>query len=113
MLRPFRYSVGLRSALFSARRCLRDRDVARSTDNLAPLHHRIALSAGASRDGGTSRPSTFAVLRLIMSSYLVGACTGMSAGFSPLRMRSTYPAARRTGSCVLGPYEIRPPSRAQ
>ena len=31
----------------------------------------------------------FAVLRLITSSYLVGACTGMSAGFSPLRMRST------------------------
>jgi putative tryptophan/tyrosine transport system substrate-binding protein len=28
----------------------------------------------------------------------------MSAGFSPLRMRSTYPAARRTGSSVLGPY---------
>jgi hypothetical protein len=26
---------------------------------------------------------------LITSSYLVGACTGRSAGFSPLRMRST------------------------
>ena len=35
------------------------------------------------------RPSAFAVLRLITSSYLVGACTGRSAGFSPLRMRST------------------------
>ena len=30
----------------------------------------------------------FAVLRLIASSYLVGACTGRLAGFSPLRMRS-------------------------
>jgi hypothetical protein len=30
-----------------------------------------------------------AVLRLITNSYLVGACTGRSAGFSPLRMRST------------------------
>jgi hypothetical protein len=39
--------------------------------------------------GGTSRPSAWAVLRLITSSYLVGACTGRSAGFSPLRMRST------------------------
>ena len=37
--------------------------------------------------GGTSRPSTLAVLRLITVSYLVGACTGRSAGFSPLRMR--------------------------
>src|SRR5207245_689377 len=39
--------------------------------------------------GGMSRPSAFAVLRLTISSYLVGACTGRSAGFSPLRMRST------------------------
>jgi hypothetical protein len=33
------------------------------------------------------RPSDFAVLTLTASSYLVGACTGRSAGFSPLRMR--------------------------
>ena len=39
--------------------------------------------------GGTVRPSAFAVLRLTASSYLVGACTGRSAGFSPFRMRST------------------------
>ena len=37
--------------------------------------------------GGTSRPITLAVLRLITVSYLVGACTGRSPGFSPLRMR--------------------------
>ena len=49
----------------------------------------ITSSARASSDGGTVRPSVFAVLRLITSSYLVGACTGRSAGFSPLRMRST------------------------
>ena len=35
-----------------------------------------------------------AVLRLITVSYLAGACTGSSAGFSPLRIRSTYVAAR-------------------
>ena len=29
-------------------------------------------------------------LRLMTSSYLVGSCTGRSAGFSPLRMRSTF-----------------------
>ena len=34
-------------------------------------------------------PSALAVSRLITNSYLVGACTGRSAGLSPLRMRST------------------------
>src|SRR5262249_27953152 len=55
---------------------------------IAPLHS-ITSSARASSVGGTSRPSALAVFRLITSSYLVGACTGRSAGFSPLRMRST------------------------
>src|SRR5215471_3136347 len=32
------------------------------------------------------RPSALAVLRLITVSYLVGACTGRSAGFSPLSL---------------------------
>jgi hypothetical protein len=49
----------------------------------------ITSSARASNVGDTVRPSALAVLRLIASSYLVGACTGRSAGFSPLRMRST------------------------
>jgi hypothetical protein len=49
----------------------------------------ITSSALASSVCGTSRPSALAVLRLITRSYLVGACTGRSAGFSPLRMRST------------------------
>src|SRR5262249_33065664 len=51
--------------------------------------HSITSSARASTLAGSSRPSAFAVLRLTTSSYLVGACTGKSAGFSPLRMRST------------------------
>src|SRR5262249_24743431 len=63
----------------------------------------ITSSARARTDGGTVMPSAFAVLRLTTSSYLVGACTGMSAGFSPLRMRSTYAAAFRCRSSVLGP----------
>src|SRR5215831_21427913 len=68
-------------------------------------HHlySITSSARARTDGGTVMPSAFAVLRLMTSSYFVGACTGMSAGFSPLRMRSTYAAALRCGSLVLGP----------
>ena len=51
--------------------------------------HSITSSAMASTLEEWSSPSAFAVLRLIVSSYLVGACTGRSAGFSPLRMRST------------------------
>ena len=46
------------------------------------------LSARASTVAGSSRPSAFAALRLITVSYLTGACTGRSPGFSPLRMRS-------------------------
>jgi hypothetical protein len=49
----------------------------------------ITSSARASNVGGTARPSAVAVLRLITNSYLVGACTGRSAGFSPLSIRST------------------------
>src|SRR5262245_59705007 len=49
----------------------------------------MTSSARPSTTGGIARPSALAVLRLITSSYLVGACTGRSAGFSPLRMRST------------------------
>ena len=51
--------------------------------------HSITSSARASKVCGTAIPSALAVLRLITSSYLVGACTGRPAGFSPLRMRST------------------------
>ena len=51
--------------------------------------HSITSSARASSACGTTRPSALAVLRLITVSNLVGACTGRSAGFSPLRMRST------------------------
>src|SRR6478609_2273445 len=51
--------------------------------------HSMTSSARASNDRGTSSPSVLAVLMLSTSWYLVGACTGRSAGFSPLRMRST------------------------
>jgi hypothetical protein len=47
----------------------------------------IISSAMASSVGGMSRPSVLAVLRLIISSNLVGCATGRSAGFSPLRIR--------------------------
>src|SRR5262249_48317478 len=92
-----------RKLLLRARRERPRHRAAEQRDELAALHHSITSSAPASRVGGMSRPSAFAVLRLITSSYLVGACTGRSAGFSPLRMRSTYPAARRYWSRKSGP----------
>src|SRR5262249_42012374 len=72
----------------------RCRRAAEQRDELAPVHS-ITPSARACRVIGTVRPSAFAVLRLIARAKLVGACTGRSAGFSPLRMRSTYDAERR------------------
>ena len=79
------HAIGL---LRARRERPRSRRAAEQRDELAALHS-ITSSARASSVGGTSRPSALAVLRLITSSYLVGACTGRSAGFSPLRMRST------------------------
>jgi hypothetical protein len=43
----------------------------------------ITSSARASTDAGRSRPSALAVFRLTTGSYLVGVCTGRSAGFAP------------------------------
>src|SRR3974390_1753427 len=56
-------------------------------DELAPPHS-ITSSAVTSSDGGIVSPSALAVLRLIMSSYLVGCWTGNSVGLVPLRIRS-------------------------
>jgi hypothetical protein len=60
--------------------------------------HMVDLASGAAHDpdpnesknpaavelvGGTVRPNALPVFRLIANSYLVGACTGRSAGFAP------------------------------
>src|SRR5262249_45531486 len=77
-------------------RTCRERPCSRAAeqrDEPPPLHrrgHSMTSSARARRSlSGIWRPSAFAVLRLMTNSYLVGACTGRSAGFSPLRIRST------------------------
>src|SRR5215471_7898138 len=62
---------------------------AEQRDNLASPHHSMTSSARARTDDGISSPRALAVLRLTTNSYLVGACTGRSAGFCPLRTRST------------------------
>ena len=70
----------------ASRRAADQRDELTASDVHA---HSMTSSARASSVSGTLMPSALAVLRLITSSYFVGACTGRSAGFSPLRMRST------------------------
>src|SRR5262249_59166118 len=70
----------------------------------------ITSSARPSNDGGIERPSVFAVLRLTVSANLVGACAGKSAGFAPLRILSTYSAARRNWSFQSRLYDSSPPA---
>src|SRR4029079_11424889 len=53
--------------------------------NRAPPHS-ITSAARSRKDSGIASPSVLAVLRLTTTSNLTGACTGRSAGFSPLRM---------------------------
>src|SRR5215204_1624331 len=54
-----------------------------------PPSHSITSSARARSVGGIVRPSAFAVLTLITSSYLEGCSTGRSAGLAPLKILST------------------------
>src|SRR4029078_10063489 len=77
----------------------------RSDHGSAPFDPTYSMisSALASNVCGILRPSAFAVLRLMTSSYLFGACTGRSAGFSPLRIRWTYSPARRYWSTKSAP----------
>jgi hypothetical protein len=58
------------------------------------ISYSITSSVRASSEIGTSRPSALAVLRLMTSSNLSANWIGRSPGFSHLRMRSTYEAAR-------------------
>jgi len=76
---------------------------AEQRDERAALHHSITSSARASTLSGNARPSVLAVLTLIVSSYLIGCCTGNSATFAPLRIRSTYDAARLYESSTSDP----------
>src|SRR5262249_9575297 len=66
----------------------RSRRTAERRDELASCHS-ITSSARVISDGGRSRPSALAVLRLIVSSILVGNSIGKSPGLAPLRIRST------------------------
>src|SRR5262245_55281693 len=52
--------------------------------------HSITSSARASSVGGTSRPSAFAVTKLMAKSNMAGCMTGNSAARSPFNMRPAY-----------------------
>src|SRR6266446_5428390 len=92
-----------RHRLLRARRERPRRSAAEKRDELAALHHSITSSAVASSEGGTVRPSAVAVVKLMTRSNLVGCSTGISAGFAPRRILSTYSAARRNKSGKFAP----------
>src|SRR5262249_55953057 len=78
--------------LLRTRRDRPRRRAAEQRNEIAPLHlrdHSITSSARCWRNQGTSRPSAFAVLRLITSSNLLGRSIGSSPALAPLRIRST------------------------
>jgi hypothetical protein len=77
-----------RPLLRARRKRPRRRRAAEEGDELATPHS-ITSSARASSVGGTSRPSAFAVLRLIKSSNFVGCSTGSSLGLVPFNILST------------------------
>src|SRR6266478_7322465 len=73
------------------------------------IRYSITRSARTSTEGGMASPSVLAVLRLISSSNFVGCSTGKSAALAPLRILSTYVAAWRNKSGMLGEYDMSPP----
>src|SRR5262249_48742871 len=68
------------------------------SQELAGLFERrysIPWSAWRMSVWGTVKPSALAVFKLITSSNFAGRSTGRSVGLAPLRILSTYSAARR------------------
>src|SRR5215831_319458 len=90
----------------------RRRRANKQRDELPPPHS-ITSSARCRKGSGIVRPSVFAVLRLTTSSNLADSWTGRSAGLAPLRIRSTYDAARQYVSAKSTPYDIKPPLLAK
>ena len=78
-----------RQPLYPQKRTLISRAVMSALCQKQTCIYWMTSSARPISDSGTVRSSALAVLRLMTSSYFVGACTGRSPGFSPLRIRST------------------------
>src|SRR5262249_43379212 len=75
----------------------------RASEERPSIHYWMTSSARPSTDGGIVRPRALAVLRLMTNSNFVGCSTGKSAGLAPLRILSTYVAARRNKEERLAP----------
>jgi hypothetical protein len=69
----------------------------------AARRYSITWSARANTDCGMLSPSALAVFRLMTNSNVVGCSIGRSRGLAPLRILSTYEAARRYISAKFGP----------
>ena len=88
------YPRSLKSYLLEAagtRPC--GRRAAEQRDEFAALHSMTSLAV-ICMISGTARPSALAALRLISSSYFVGACTGKSPGFWCARLSPHRPGDR-------------------
>jgi len=75
-------------------RSLDDRGRSATPRSARDADHWITSSARSSSDRGIVIPSDFAVLPLITNSKRLGCWTGMSAGFAPFSILSTYSAAK-------------------
>jgi hypothetical protein len=80
----------------------RRRRAAEQRDEIAAPHS-ITSVASTSSSGGMVKPSALAVLRLMTNSSLVDCSTGKLAGLAPLKILSTYVAARRKLSARCWP----------
>src|SRR5215813_9803402 len=65
--------------------------------------HLMTWFARERNSGESVSPICFAALRLITNSNFVACCTGRSDGLVPLRILSTWSAARRNPSAVSDP----------
>jgi len=74
----------------------------------AAMPHSITSSARASSEGGTSRPSAFAVLRLITSLNLVGSCNRKLCRLGTLQYAIDLRGELGSGGSSWL-YDIRPP----
>ena len=76
--------------------------------------HRITSSARSRIDSGIVSPRARAALRFTTSTYWLDCSIGKLAGWAPLRILSTYSAARRQGVTNLGPARsARPRQRSR
>jgi hypothetical protein len=98
--KPMRASTGASTGASRTNAVAR---AAEQRDELAPPDHSITSSAVASSEFGIVTPKSFAALRLITNSNLVGRSIGKSDGRAPQRILETYKPTRRYRWIKSGP----------